>query len=255
MRTTGALAAVLVTLCLASAGCDSSGERGPGAEPAATSDCSTASPAPSQSVVPAPTALPTYAPDARIPLAPQTAPEDFAGDDEHFLAVTRGLLIALDEEAPAADPRLVTVGREVCSLLSGGGAVAAKLDFYAGQRSMSEDGWTAVIGAAIQTYCPDLGPGYFADRDGPLPMTSAEQADLVRYVVRAGVGDDADVPDDQILRLSRKVCGLLDSSPDRLPNLVGEGTGRNTAVVVFAVVLAYCPEHQAALGQLLASSA
>jgi hypothetical protein len=168
--------------------------------------------------------------------------------------VTRGLLLALDEEAPAADARLVTVGREVCSLLSGGGAVATKLDFYAGQRSMSEDGWTAVIGAAIQTYCPDLGPGYFADRDGPLPMTSPEQADLVRYLVRAGAGEDADLRDEQILRLSHKVCGLLDTSPERLPT-VPDGAGRTTALVVFAVVNAYCPEHGGELEQLLSSSA
>jgi hypothetical protein len=139
---------------------------------------------------------------------PSTAPEDFSGDDEHFLAVARCLLIALETDAPASDPRPVTVGREICSLLSGGGAVASKLDMYAGQHDYAEKGWSAVIFGGIQAYCPELGPGYFADRSGPLPMTAAEKLDLFRYATRTGTGVDQQISDRAITRLAISAVSL-----------------------------------------------
>ena len=208
-------------------------------------------PSASLSVVPAPTTFPTFDPQARIPLGAQTAPEDFPGDDEHFLAVARGILVSMDTEAPAADPQLVTAAREICSLLSGGGAVASKLDMYAGQRDYADKGWTAVIFGAIQEYCPELGPGYFADRRGPLPMSSAEQLDLFRYAIRTGLGVEQQISDQEIEKLAAQVCHKLSTDPDHLLQDLNPNADRPTFVTIFAAIVAFCPGDGHVLDELM----
>jgi hypothetical protein len=234
----GALMALLVVTGCSSGDGSAAGRVSSSEQP---SRSGRASPSPSLSVVPAPTSIPSYDPDARIPVGPQTAPDDFPGDDEHFLAVARGLLIALDTEAPASDQRLVAAGREFCSLLSGGGAVASKLDMYAGQRNYAEEGWTAVILAGIQEYCPELGPGYFADRSGPLPMTSAEKLDLFRYATRNLIGVELRISDRAIERLATRTCLRVATDPDELLEGLDLTADREALVAILAAILAFCP--------------
>ena len=171
--------------------------------------------------------------------------------DEHFLAVARGLLIALDTEAPASDARLVEVGREVCSLLSGGGAVASKLDMYAGQHDYAEEGWTAAVVGGIQEFCPELGPGYFADRRGPLPMTTAEKLDLFRFGVRTGVGVEQKISDRAIERLATQVCRQLARDPDHLLQDLNPRSDRATFVTVLSAIVAFCPGDGHVLDELM----
>lgn len=213
----GATAAAAVMVLTACTGEDS--ERSSRPSPQTASESPSARPSPEASsssdpsVIPAPTAAPSFDPNARIPVGPTTPPDSFPGDDEKFLARTRGVLVARSTDAPGADSELVQVGREFCSLLSGGGAVAEKLNLYGGQRNMVEEGWTAVIIAAIETYCPQLGDGYYADRTNPPETTSNEKADLARYAIRA-FKPNARLSDTRIARLADAACDRLATDPE-----------------------------------------
>jgi hypothetical protein len=197
-------------------------------------------------VIPAPRELPTFAPDARLPLAEATPAFQFEGDDEELLARARGYLLRLGDDAPTSESDMVGTARAICSVLSGGGAVAAKVDVYAGSRSISGPGWTSVIGAGIDTYCPELGAAYFADRSNELPRTAAEDADLVRYMVDLTLGDgySADLSDRYIARSSRRVCRVVDRDPDAFAGVAGPGVDLETRMGLVAAVLVYCPEHE-----------
>ena len=188
-----------------------------------------------------PGAAPPAPPPARIALAPQRPAEFFPGSDQSFLGAVRQELDGV--EAPASDADMVDRGRELCSVLSGGGAVADKVDFWSGSFDLGDPAWDAVFRAATTTYCRELADGFRADRTEEIEPTAAERADLARFVVRQGLGvtafdtaSDAEVADD-----AEGSCQTVRADPETLGRWVDSGD-LSPLMHALGAVTAYCPE-------------
>lgn len=120
-----------------------------------------------------------------MPLTANRPPADFPGDEARYVREVRENLAQDKVRTKLSDSRLLELGRELCSVLSGGGLLTDKVDHWSGFRDLAADGSdAAIVLAARDVFCPELADGYTRLELGetlPVP-TPAERADLARFV-------------------------------------------------------------------------
>jgi hypothetical protein len=191
-------------------------------------------------------------PPGLVPLAAPRAPSEFAGDEGEFVRAARGTLTEEKVKTKLSDSKLLTLGREFCSVLSGGGLLTTKVDHWAGSRDLKKGVDTAIVLAAQRALCGDLIEGYTRLQSSEYPEpTAAEKADLARFVTALDQPDlhpviaqiaDADVAGD-----AADACAMdLDSewwNSSEAKRLEGGLTEQGRMAYVVGLVSAYCPDR------------
>lgn len=174
--------AAVVALLALSACASGSDALPPVSEPSVTG----ATAAPKKSTAPAPATTPAPPPSedpGMIPLAPHRAPTEFTGDEAEFVRQVRGTLAEEKADATMSDSRLLTLGREFCSVLSGGGLLTDKVDHWVVFRELKKGVDDAIVLAAQAVFCADLTENYSRLQLSELAEpTTAERADLARFI-------------------------------------------------------------------------
>lgn len=223
----------------------------PSSTPAATAT-GTSTPTPSGTPAPEPTPEPTPEPGVIVPLASPRAPADFTGDDAEFVRQVRVILKQDKVSTKMSDSRLVSLGKEFCSVLSGGGLLATKVDHWAGSRDLKQGVDAAILDAARAVLCGDLADGYtrlrVSERSDP---TSAERADLARFVTALDQPDldklVAAISDPDVAGDAEEACAIdfdgqwWNSRAAR--KLEGGLPEQGRMAYVVGLVTAYCPEE------------
>ncbi len=146
------------------------------------------------------------------PITKRVRPSAFRGDDSAYVRQVHTFLDERSVTSPYSDAELVERGRDFCSVISGGGLLAEKVDFWAGFTSIDLDTSVHVFKAAGSVYCPKAFSAYvdlrLAGNTGK--PTAREKADLVRFDASVGSGSFATpvdrVSDSRILRDGRRLC-------------------------------------------------
>ena len=171
--------AVISTVALAACASGSSA-LAPGPVPSVAANPSSA---PKTAASPATTAPAPTDPPGLVPLAPHRAPADFTGDDAEFVRQVRGNLEQEKVTSTLSDSRLLSLGREFCSVLSGGGLLTDKVEHWVGSRDLKEGADVAIVLAAHDALCGDLTDGYNRLQLSEVTVpTDAERADLARFI-------------------------------------------------------------------------
>lgn len=175
-------------------------------------------------------------------------PGQLPGDDEELVERATANLEDADIDLGLEDTELVARARMFCSILSGGGMVAAKVDVWAGTIDFFE-GSAEVFDAALDTYCPELRDGYTQIRegDGSAGPTTEERGDLARFFLEMRESDLSDRTDGELSRDAAAVClapsgerWLLSRDVRRTLRPVAR---RDQVAYLFALTLAYCDER------------
>lgn len=241
--------AVLLT-ALAAAGC------GAGAGPVA------APPAPSSAPVPAvgassPKSSPTRPeptdPPGLVPLTAPRAAAESQGDETEFVRQVRENLEQDEVETKLSDSRLLLFGRELCSVLSGGGLLADKVDYWAGFRNLEDGPDAAIVLAANGVFCRALTEDFTSLQlqENAASPTAAERGDLARFVTvldepdlgtRVGAIEDPDLERD-----AAKACALDFGSEwwesGEVARLESSLPEKARMAYVVGLVTAYCPDE------------
>lgn len=231
------------------AGCSSDGSDS--ASPAPSSPSSPASASASATTSSTATSAPATtspAPPAEgaIPIGAPRDPASFQGSDQDFLTTASELLGKVEEKQPVTDKSAIAIGREYCSVISSGGQVASKVDFWSGQRGyLGVPAYDALLRAAGRIYCPDLEKSYLAASASPTPPTEVEKVDLMRFIGSLTPGEGgifAELPDAEIVTRATAVCRR---EKPKAP-LSGADLRRRRTEPDFALLVAslsvYCPE-------------
>jgi hypothetical protein len=120
-----------------------------------------------------------------VPVTKAKQPSGFPGDDKEFLRRVDGYLLKSGVTTEMNDRTRVAYGRQFCAILSGGGMVAGKVDFWGGTIQIERGPDAAIFVAALDIYCPELAAGYTRIRRGSQTKrpTVAQSADLARFVM------------------------------------------------------------------------
>ncbi|MBL0748997.1 DUF732 domain-containing protein [Nocardioides baculatus] len=238
---------VLVAALLALTACTTAGESGSPSTTPSASDSSSVDEG-------------TAGDPVAVPLGPTVPPEELPGDDGEFLEQATTNLDDADIDLGLSDDELVERGRTFCSILTGGGMVAAKVDVWSGSLQF-DDGSAEVFDAALDAYCPDLRDGYLTIRtgEGTARPTSEERADLARFFL-----DWREVPTDGLTDgdLSTDAAAVcLAPSGERwlrskdVRRTLRHVDGPDRVSYLFALTLAYCDDRLDDLKQAFASEA
>jgi hypothetical protein len=175
-------------------------------------------------------------------------PGQLPGNDEELVERATANLEDADIELGLEDAELVARARTFCSILSGGGMVAAKVDVWAGTIDFYE-GSAEVFDAALDTYCPELRDGYTQIREGDASAgpTTEERGDLARFFLEMRESDLSDRTDGELSRDAAAVClapsgerWLLSRDVRRTLRPVAR---RDQVAYLFALTLSYCDER------------
>ncbi|MGQ0844201.1 MAG: hypothetical protein ACT4QF_08700 [Sporichthyaceae bacterium] len=228
--------------------------RVPAAVPSAAAIESTGSPAatPSQAPFAAATKPPKLV-ESPVPLAPVRAPTEFVGSDEDFVREVRENLEEEKVKSELSDSRLLKLGREFCSVLSGGGLLTDKVDYWAGLRELDKGSDAAIILAAQEVFCGELTDGYTRLELGEAltEPSPAEKADLARFVTALDEPDLAEklkaMSDEQLAADAKRACGIgfHDEWWNRntAKKVASELPDGNEMDYVVGLVTAYCPKE------------
>lgn len=192
-------------------------------------------------------------PPGTVPLASPRAATEFQGDENEFVRQVRENLEQDAVETDLSDSRLLLFGRELCSVLSGGGLLTEKLDYWAGFRNLEDGPDAAILLAAQEVFCRALTEDFtnLQLRENSVSPTAAERADLARFVTaldepdlggRVGAIEDRDLERD-----AAKAC-TLDLNTEwwesgavaRLESSLPE---KARMAYVVGLVTAYCPDE------------
>lgn len=149
-----------------------------------------------------------------VPIAKPKQPSEFVGNDDEFLRRVRKNFDRSDVTRAISDQTLVTLAREFCSVLSGGGMLASKVDFWGGFYHLDNPLSGAMFLAAFDVYCPDLAEGYVRIRTGSQTAepTVQERADLARFTATfhqpGAVRPIARMSDADVERAAAIVCNV-----------------------------------------------
>ncbi|RYB88847.1 hypothetical protein EUA06_18875 [Nocardioides glacieisoli] len=195
-----------------------------------------------------------------MPLATPVPPDDLPGDDEEFLDRATANLDRADIDLRISDEKLVDRGRTFCSILSGGGMVAAKVDVWAASLEF-DDGSGEVFDAAVDAYCPNLLDGYREIRTGDQSAepTHEERGDLARFFLDWRKVPTDDMTDGDLSTDAAAVC-LAPSGARWLRSKDVSRTLRHVSDAdqishLFALTLAYCDDRLDDLDKAFASEA
>lgn len=162
-----------------------------------------------------------------VPITKPTQPSGFAGDDDEFVRVVHEYFDKADVTAQMSDRTLVTVGREFCFVLSGGGMLADKVDFWAGTRHLENGPDVPIFSAAWDVYCPDLAEGYRRIRLGSRSQepTARQRVDLATFVATlhqpGGVPSIERMSTTEVERAAATLCRMsFDTGWERTPPVV-----------------------------------
>jgi hypothetical protein len=205
------------------------------------SDAPTAGPA---SVPPtAPTASAGKGEVVEVPITTPRPPSDFDGAEAHAAAYDDFVeQNAIADARPAGEAYGLT--QEVCSILSGGGAVTAKVDYWAGTTGFAAGESLPVI-ASASALCPDELDAYTRQRDGAAPSTPAVKADLARFYVLQPTGSLGlldGLTDEEVAAAAETECTALADLDGPLP-APNDDQQRAAQVRTVALALAYCPDR------------
>lgn len=187
-----------------------------------------------------------------VPLAAPRAPSEFAGDETEFVRAARGTLTEEKVETKLSDSKLLTLGREFCSVLSGGGLLTTKVDHWAGSRDLKKGVDAAIVLAAQRALCADLIEGYTRLQSSEYPEpTAAEKADLARFVTALDQPDlhpvIAQITDPDVAGDAADACAMdYDSewwNSSAAKRLEGGLTAQGRMAYVVGLVSAYCPDR------------
>lgn len=149
-----------------------------------------------------------------MPPTANRAPADFQGDEARYVREVRANLAQDELRTKLSDDRLLELGRELCSVLSGGGLLTDKVDHWAGFRDLADGSDAAIVLAARDVLCLDLAEGYPRLQLGeslPVP-TPAERADLARFVTTLDEPKLAEqlraTPDSELADDADTACGI-----------------------------------------------
>lgn len=173
---------------------------------------------------------------------PQPA-SSFSGDDTAFATELADLLEELSLPAPVDDTTAVSIGKDFCSVLSGGGLLARKVDFWADQHQYAGHDYASIFQAALDQYCHNFLDAYLTERTVTRKATVPEEVDVVRFVGDTGLRDGAfdALPDDRIATEGAATCRQLTAEPELLATLVGNAAADDRALLT-GYVLGFCPE-------------
>lgn len=191
------------------------------------------------------------APDTvRPPISDTTAPADWPGDDAQYLTLLDEGLTAAGYDPVGTDDESVALGRDLCTVISGGGLVGDKVEFFSTEYGIV-DGTQEIADAAGQVYCPEPYAAYVKVRaeTAPGPGTDVERADLFRFVVRRSTGDPTavtDVTDAKIRERAADFCDRLSEPDADLSNLTSlnpnDPEERLQGAYLVGLGLSYCPD-------------
>lgn len=186
----------------------------------------------------------------RPPISDTTLPADWPGDDDAYLALLAEELAEAGLDPVGTDDESVALGRDLCTVLSGGGLIGDKVEFFSTEYGIV-DGTQQIADAAGPTYCPAPYAAYVAVRaeTSPGAGTATERADLFRFIVRRSTRDPtavAEVTDVKIREQAADFCARLrkpDADLSQLttlnPNVPAELLQGAYAV---GLGLSYCPD-------------
>jgi len=188
---------------------------------------------------------PSLEPDTgRPPVVEALPPNSFPGDDEVFLDLY-GTYREITKEADRSD-EAVALARRFCSIISGGGLVADKVDYW-GAYSQFPDSAGALLTAAGESYCPAFFAAYTRVRgsDEPAPSTAAEKVDMTRFAFSVvGARPELNLSDAAIARQAGEVCAL---SPAELTAATREfiAAGDQASITrTLAFAVGFCPNRR-----------
>lgn len=206
-----------------------------------------ASPKPAAAPKPAPSE-----PPGLIPLAKHRPAEEFKGDEGEFVRQARVNLQREEVKSDLSDSRLLKLGREFCSVLSGGGLLTDKVDYWSGFRGLGDGPDSAVFLAAQEVFCGDLADGFtrLGLTEPPPAPTAAERADLARFVATLDEPDFAErvqsLPDTELAGDAAAACDLDFDKEWWDTRAVQRFAGSQPKEVrmdyVVGLVTAYCPD-------------
>ena len=229
-RTTGLLLAGVLALAGA---CSSDAE--PDASPSADPTSST---------------TPSGPDTVRPPIGETTQPADWPGDDAAYLALLDAGLTEAGYDPVGTDNESIALGRDFCTVISGGGLIGDKVEFFSTEYGIV-DGTQEIADAAGPTYCPEAYAAYVAVRaeTSPGPGTDVERADLFRFVVRRSTGDPTavtEVTDATIRARASDFCDRLGEPDADLSNLTSlnpnDPEERLQGAYLVGLGLSYCPD-------------
>ena len=166
-----------------------------------------------------------------------------------------------------SDEKLIRLGREFCSVLSGGGLLASKVDYWAGVNHLGDGPSRSdveIFYAAWDAYCPEFRDGYAKVRLGKQSAdpTGPERADLARFVAVTKfprfIEQVRVLSDAEIRAAGSKLCGLpLKRGWSRTKQVQALVSGLPDDIRPFYLIglgLAYCEERIDAIGDELIPS-
>lgn len=197
-----------------------------------------------------------------VPVTAEKQPSDFSGDDSVFIKRVHGYLDRRKKKTDLSDAEMVKLGREFCSVTSGGGMLADKVDFWAGARGLSDESADVeIFYAAWDAYCPEFRDGYTKVRLSAKTArpTSAETADLIRFVTTFRHPDAdarlAAVSDSEVAQAGGRFCAMRLEAEWPSSRIVGRLIGAIPEEVreyyLLALTLGYCPDRSDAVAKAL----
>ncbi|CAN5416766.1 hypothetical protein BH11ACT8_BH11ACT8_24280 [soil metagenome] len=243
-------ARALVVLLVLTMGTSCSSDPGqPDGSSTGTPTSSTATTGSTPGEDPAPSTAPPTSSGVRPPIGTPTQAADWSGDDATYLSRLTDALTTAGQDGIGTDAESIALGRDFCTVVSGGGLVVDKVQFWASQFGIDAS-IDEVASSAGATYCPDLAARYaeVVAEPEPGPVTKAERADLFRFVVTRTTDDPTavgDASDRQIEGRAADFCARLRAPRASLGELANldpaDPEELLQAAYAIGLGLSYCP--------------
>jgi len=188
-----------------------------------------------------------------VPISRPREPDDFPGNDGDLIRAFEVHVTHFEVAQKPSEQSVIEYAREFCSVLSGGGLLAEKVNGWGGASRIPTDVDVPVFLAALDVYCAEYAQEYAnvrAEGDKVEPSES-ELADLVRFFAglpgTVGVSKLEAIPDEEILLRSENMCsapgGFQALSPSAIRQLTESVPRSSQRGFAGGLVMIECPER------------